>query len=1617
MKNKLARRFESAVLRLAVAVGFMCAISVHAYIFVNNGNCDVVVAYHFHCNLYAGCPAKASGAESFRPVTPIGVRVNAGQRVTVDPFNECSECPGSFACWQSDSIIIKGITQVGGGTIASYSPGFDVVDEIFGFGATITVDCSSGVTGVSPTGTPPYDNGDSGNPPNPGGGAPPPGNPPNPGGGAPPPGNPPPGNPPPPDDPPCDMLGMPRWKVSEPFLSLWLGDEPLSYTPAVGPRISFGLNYSQREFTAGYDTNLFGAGKHWNCPWLSLVETNTKAQKVVSFPGGSRSIFTSTNDYRTDTRLTGGTTTGYTLSYPDGSKNVYGFLVTNSAGAFRKAMMTEVWNSIGQKTRLDYYAYDPANAVIRLKCVVDGDGLTNWVYYDSSNQYSTNLINQVVDPFGRSVSLAYDHQGFLTNIKDVVGISSSLVYDTNGYVTNLVTPYGTTRFQYTDTLGTNLPPFGRSVRVLEPDGSCQLFLYTNGAPGIASSYSGSEIPGTSPFANYLDNSELDQRNSFHWNRQQYASLSTTNLADLSSTDFRIARMKHWLKWDLLGTNVSVSSTLSLVRLPSPDGTTEGQKTWYDYQGRTNSLYQGTQHLALATALLLPDGTTNFTRTIRNKFGTVTNEVSTCSSGASVALRTNTYVFAANEIDLLRATNALGVQVSSNAYNAYHQVLTNFDALNQKTVYTYDSSHRLTGILHPTGLLTTNTYGSDGFLAERADLGIATNSYTWSNDLVYTHTDPRALRLTNTWDALNRLRRVDFPDGTFVTNSYENLNLVLTLDRMGFTNSFGYDPLRRMTAATNANGVVSRYGFCGCGSLTFITNAWNTPVEYTVQNSYDLQGNLIYEVYPDRAVTNWFDSLRRKICTGDGWGYRWFFYNNQGSLTTISNDFGIERLTSFDILDRPQYVTDANGVMVTNTYDTLSRPLTRGYPDGGVEKFGYSARGMIAHTNQLGFTNFYAYDEAGQKTFETNANAEVIRYTNSPAGDLLALVDGKNQVTKWNYDEYGRVTNKLDQAGTEILRYVYDPDGHLASRWSMAKGTTYYTNDAVGNLLAINYSSSSDVSFAYDAMNRLTNMVDAVGTTKYTFSVAGRLLTEDGPFADDTVTNIYSSGLRTKLALQQPVDVWTNAFGYDSAKRLTTVTSPTGTFGYSFHQQSPLIHQLSLPNSSYITNTYNNLARLTGTWLKDSGNTVLDSAEYAYNTGNQRTGLTRGDSSTESYAYDRIGQLKVADSSVTAEDRGYSYDAAWNLNYRTNNGTLQTFTVDGKSQLTAEPSGACVYDSNGNLTNDAGVVYSYDDENRLVEWFQGGPSLGALGTAFAYDGLGRLRTRSEYHGDGSDWVLQSAVNYIYDGMRVIQERDYANTPAVSYTRGTDLGGTLESAGGIGGLLARSHGYSSGNWSTHSYYHADGNGNITTLVDGMQTLSASYRYDPFGNTISQSGSLADANVYRFSSKEFHAGSGLYYYGYRFYAPNLQRWVNRDPIEESGGLNLYGFVDNCPPDRMDPLGLVRYEWPCGSSAAAACRSLCGSIGVKSCVEFREVRDYFDEIGIVHETVEGSVCICGTPPPPPPKPTPPSPPPPGQSPCRYNRPPPSLSYPSKPSPITSFFPPTPPRITPPKK
>ena len=117
----------------------------------------------------------------------------------------------------------------------------------------------------------------------------------------------------------------------------------------------------------------------------------------------------------------------------------------------------------------------------------------------------------------------------------------------------------------------------------------------------------------------------------------------------------------------------------------------------------------------------------------------------------------------------------------------------------------------------------------------------------------------------------------------------------------------------------------------------------------------------------------------------------------------------------------------------------------------------------------------------------------------------------------------------------------------------------------------------------------------------------------------------------------------------------------------------------------------------------------------------------------------------------------------------------------------------------------------------------------------------------------------------------------------------------------------------------------------MIDADGNVKAAYQYDPYGRLRGWTGPEADDNPFRFSTKlwlvlgpvyygnagEFNMTYGLYYYGYRYYAPKLQRWISRDPV---GGGELYIYVANAPFTYIDPYGLWWWdndilEWGLGS------------------------------------------------------------------------------------------------------
>jgi RHS repeat-associated protein len=166
-----------------------------------------------------------------------------------------------------------------------------------------------------------------------------------------------------------------------------------------------------------------------------------------------------------------------------------------------------------------------------------------------------------------------------------------------------------------------------------------------------------------------------------------------------------------------------------------------------------------------------------------------------------------------------------------------------------------------------------------------------------------------------------------------------------------------------------------------------------------------------------------------------------------------------------------------------------------------------------------------------------------------------------------------------------------------------------------------------------------------------------------------------------------------------------------------------------------------------------------------------------------------------------------------------------------------------------------------------------------------------------------WHTNEMTTFVYDGWNLVHEVNALTNGTmqeVSYFWGKDLSGSMQGAGGVGGLLAASI---DGDFYFPCY---DNNGNITAYIDEGGSVIAYRQFDAFGNTIAKGGAMVDTLHFWYSTKYLEHETGLYYYGYRHYSPMLQRWLNRDPIEEQGGVNLYGFCLNAPVNFYDHLGM---------------------------------------------------------------------------------------------------------------
>ena len=394
-----------------------------------------------------------------------------------------------------------------------------------------------------------------------------------------------------------------------------------------------------------------------------------------------------------------------------------------------------------------------------------------------------------------------------------------------------------------------------------------------------------------------------------------------------------------------------------------------------------------------------------------------------------------------------------------------------------------------------------------------------------------------------------------------------------------------------------------------------------------------------------------------------------------------------------------------------------------------------------------------------------------------------------------------------------------------------------------------------------------------------------------------------------------------SYAYDALERLQSITSSgangVGTFTYNYVGNTAMLARLDLPNNTQTVQSYDSLQRLTQTVNQKNNGTNLNTFVYSYDTRDVRTAMQSQHGSDPlrqvSYGYDAVDQLKTEASSGglagTNYTNAFDYDGMGNRTRAENvsgGNTRVTNTTPNElnqiSALTQSVNGAPAvtsgfgYDESGNTTeiknpDSSKTLFSYDDADRLVRIEKRSAADAPLAKSeFVYDYASRKAVSKEFTYTAGAWVKTGEKRRVFDGLDVVQERNADNEVTAQLVRD----------GNIGGILSRS------TLAGASFFGYDGGGNVTLLTDSNGDDVGRYRYDAFGNTLEASGARAAENPYRFSTKELHAASGLYDFGYRFYSPGLGRWINRDPIREDGGVNLYAMVGNDPVNAVDEYGL---------------------------------------------------------------------------------------------------------------
>jgi RHS repeat-associated protein len=444
-------------------------------------------------------------------------------------------------------------------------------------------------------------------------------------------------------------------------------------------------------------------------------------------------------------------------------------------------------------------------------------------------------------------------------------------------------------------------------------------------------------------------------------------------------------------------------------------------------------------------------------------------------------------------------------------------------------------------------------------------------------------------------------------------------LLSTTDPLGRKVSYAYDANGNTTSITDPAGNVTTYEYdLTYNKPTKITDALGNVTTMT----YDEKGNLIKAISPQQsAISISYNSFGQPISITDALNNTTTFeYDSYGNLSKIQN---------------PQ------SEIMRMEYDAISRMIKTTDPKGKTTQYGYDDMNRIKEViDALNGRTMFTYDKNGNLTYVTDAENQTISYTYNVRDKVASMTDQLRKTETYSYDLNDNLTFITDRKNQKTT-YIYDKMNRISKAQYADNAYTDYIYDAVGRLITVNDSISGAIEYSYSntgcssgcsggATDKVMQEITPYGVINYEYNALGWRTKATIAGQEPIYYNYDAVGRLTSLVQGDK----TVTFTYDAIGRRSSMTLPNGIVAtYTYDNASRLTNIIHSSNSQILKSlayTYDS----NGNRESFSGHkTLLPSAlTAAYDTANQMLSYNN-----DSLSYDANGNL------ISKGDTSYQWD--------------------------------------------------------------------------------------------------------------------------------------------------------------------------------------------------------------------------------------------------------------------------------------------------------------------------------------------------------------------------------------